>query len=181
MSFLIYKDDISLPSSNNSEEEKLAKIKAYLGEGTVNKTKYTSNSIVKIISPTALIHSNKMILPKFKVNENNINDIDMKQISNRDKIQTLSSFKDNSNMFNEDEETKTSNTTIEILQSNKDNGDEKQKRVKLDRENLLKAFCYGMDPFENSIKEDSEQNEEQYELDYVSLKSKLNDIFNIKL
>ena len=89
MSVLIYKDD-----SNTTINGLIEKIKEKIGKsGTVKET-YTTSNVIKQISPTLLINSNKMVIPKFKLDEKGIEDIDLKIISNKDNITTLKTIDD---------------------------------------------------------------------------------------
>jgi len=67
---------------------------------------------------------------------------------------------------------------------------EEEPRLEMDKENLLKAFKFGMDPFDTCIipnkdndeeEEEEEEEDKKYELKYKSLEDRLNEMFNIKL
>ena len=67
------------------------------------------------------------------------------------------------------------NEDIEILKMENDS----DQRRELDKENLLKAFYFGMDLFEHCISI-NEENEDTFELKYKNLEEKLNEIFSIE-
>ena len=179
MSVLIYKDD-----SNTTINGLIEKIKEKIGKsGTVKET-YTTSNVIKQISPTLLINSNKMVIPKFKLDEKGIEDIDLKIISNKDNITTLKTIDDEIINFNNSGEKDTDNESIDVLEQS----DENDPRLPYDKENLLKAFYLGMDPFESCIKsnkkeenEEEEEDEEEYGLNYLSLAERMEQMFDIKL
>lgn len=172
MSILIYKD-------SNATDEKtnilISKMKEKLGGTSSVKEIYTTSNVIKQISPTLLINSNKMTIPKFRMDDKAIEDIDMKAISNKENITTMKNVSEN--VIKKEEEDK-EDEVIEVLEQE----DEEQGRAELDRENLLKAFYFGMDPFESCIELNNEEEEdEQFGLKYMTLQERLENMFDIKL
>ena len=172
MSILIYKD-------SNATDEKtnilISKMKEKLGGTSSVKEIYTTSNVIKQISPTLLINSNKMTIPKFRMDDKAIEDIDMKAISNKENITTMKNVSEN--VIKKEEEDK-EDEVIEVLEQE----DEEQGRAELDRENLLKAFYFGMDPFESCIElNNQEEEDEQFGLKYMTLQERLENMFDIKL
>lgn len=172
MSILIYKD-------SNATDEKtnilISKMKEKLGGTSSVKEIYTTSNVIKQISPILLINSNKMTIPKFRMDDKAIEDIDMKAISNKENITTMKNVSEN--VIKKEEEDK-EDEVIEVLEQE----DEEQGRAELDRENLLKAFYFGMDPFESCIELNNEEEEdEQFGLKYMTLQERLENMFDIKL
>lgn len=172
MSILIYKD-------SNATDEKtnilISKMKEKIGGTSSVKEIYTTSNVIKQISPTLLINSNKMTIPKFRMDDKAIEDIDMKAISNKENITTMKNVSEN--VIKKEEEDK-EDEVIEVLEQE----DEEQGRAELDRENLLKAFYFGMDPFESCIELNNEEEEdEQFGLKYMTLQERLENMFDIKL
>ena len=172
MSILIYKD------SNVTDEKTnilISKMKEKIGGTSSVKEIYTTSNVIKQISPTLLINSNKMTIPKFRMDDKAIEDIDMKAISNKENITTMKNVSEN--VIKKEEEDK-EDEVIEVLEQE----DEEQGRAELDRENLLKAFYFGMDPFESCIELNNEEEEdEQFGLKYMTLQERLENMFDIKL
>ena len=135
---------------------------------------YTTSNVIKQISPTLLINSNKMTIPKFKMDDKAIEDIDMKAINNKENITTMKNLGEN--VIKKEEEDK-EDEVIEVLEQE----DEEQGRAELDKENLLKAFYFGMDPFESCIELNTEEDDEQFGLKYMTLQERLENMFDIKL
>ena len=172
MSILIYKD-------SNATDEKtnilISKMKEKIGGTSSVKEIYTTSNGIKQISPTLLINSNKMTIPKVRMDDKAIEDIDMKAISNKENITTMKNVSENE--IKKEEEDK-EDEVIEVLEQE----DEEQGRAELDRENLLKAFYFGMDPFESCIELNNEEEEdEQFGLKYMTLQERLENMFYIKL
>lgn len=172
MSILIYKD-------SNATDEKtnilISKMKEKIGGTSSVKEIYTTSNVIKQISPTLLINSNKMTIPKFRMDDKAIEDIDMKAISNKENITTMKNVSEN--VIKKEEEDK-EDEVIEVLEQE----DEEQGRAELDRENLLKAFYFGMDPFESCIElNNQEEEDEQFGLKYMTLQERLENMFDIKL
>lgn len=172
MSILIYKD-------SNATDEKtnilISKMKEKIGGTSSVKEIYSTSNVIKQISPTLLINSNKMTIPKFRMDDKAIEDIDMKAISNKENITTMKNVSEN--VIKKEEEDK-EDEVIEVLEQE----DEEQGRAELDRENLLKAFYFGMDPFESCIELNNEEEEdEQFGLKYMTLQERLENMFDIKL
>ena len=141
MSILIYKDSNATDEKTNTL---IAKMKEKIGGTSSVKEIYTTSNVIKQISPTLLINSNKMTIPKFKMDDKAIEDIDMKAINNKENITTMKNLGEN--VIKKEEEDK-EDEVIEVLEQE----DEEQGRAELDKENLLKAFYFGMDPVIGSI------------------------------
>lgn len=179
MSVLIYKDD-----TNTKIKGLVEKIKEKIGKsGTVKET-YTTSNVIKQISPTLLINSNKVVVPKFNLDEKGIEDIDLKIINDKDNITTIKTIEDEIIQINNLNEKDTDSESIDVLEQS----DEDDPRLPYDKENLLKAFYFGMDPFESCIQsnknfenEEEEEDEKAYELNYLSLPQRLEQMFDIKL
>ena len=171
MSILIYKDSNATDEKTNTL---IAKMKEKLGGTSSVKEIYTTSNVIKQISPTLLINSNKMTIPKFKMDDKAIEDIDMKAINNKENITTMKNLGEN--VIKKEEEDK-EDEVIEVLEQE----DEEQGRAELDKENLLKAFYFGMDPFESCIELNTEEDDEQFGLKYMTLQERLENMFDIKL
>lgn len=171
MSILIYKDSNATDEKTNTL---IAKMKEKLGGTSSVKEIYTTSNVIKQISPTLLINSNKMTIPKFKMDDKAIEDIDMKAINNKENITTMKNLGEN--VIKKEEEDK-EDEVIEVLEQE----DEEQGRAELDKENLLKAFYFGMDPFESCIELNNEEDDEQFGLKYMTLQERLENMFDIKL
>lgn len=173
MSILIYKDSSATDEKTNAL---ITKMKEKIGGTSSVKEVFTTSNVIKQISPTLLINSNKLIIPKFKMDDKAIEDIDMKAINNKDNITTMKNV--NENVIKKEEENK-EDEVIEVLEQE----DEEQGRVELDKENLLKAFYFGMDPFESCIQlnNSEEEEEEEFRLKYLTLQERLENMFDIKL
>ena len=115
-----------------------------------------------------------MTIPKFKMDDKAIEDIDMKAINNKENITTMKNLGEN--VIKKEEEDK-EDEVIEVLEQE----DEEQGRAELDKENLLKAFYFGMDPFESCIELNTEEDDEQFGLKYMTLQERLENMFDIKL
>ena len=161
MSILIYKDSNATDEKTNTL---IAKMKEKIGGTSSVKEIYTTSNVIKQISPTLLINSNKMTIPKFKMDDKAIEDIDMKAINNKENITTMKNLGENV-----------------IKKEEEDKEDEEQGRAELDKENLLKAFYFGMDPFESCIELNNEEDDEQFGLKYMTLQERLENMFDIKL
>lgn len=171
MSILIYKDSNATDEKTNTL---IAKMKEKIGGTSSVKEIYTTSNVIKQISPTLLINSNKMTIPKFKMDDKAIEDIDMKAINNKENITTMKNLGEN--VIKKEEEDK-EDEVIEVLEQE----DEEQGRAELDKENLLKAFYFGMDPFESCIELNTEEDDEQFGLKYMTLQERLENMFDIKL
>ena len=171
MSILIYKDSNATDEKTNTL---IAKMKEKIGGTSSVKEIYTTSNVIKQISPTLLINSNKMTIPKFKMDDKAIEDIDMKAINNKENITTMKNLGEN--VIKKEEEDK-EDEDIEVLEQE----DEEQGRAELDKENLLKAFYFGMDPFESCIELNTEEDDEQFGLKYMTLQERLENMFDIKL
>ena len=188
-SFLIYKDE---PNENikeiiNKTIEKLGKDQ--LGD---YKENYSNSISIKTISPSLIINIKEkepiQLLPKFLINkEETLNSIDVEKIKKKEDLIPLKEIPEStlSKLNKEEEEEK--GKKYEILEP--DNIEE-EPRLEMDKENLLKAFKFGMDPFDTCIipnkdndeeEEEEEEEDKKYELKYKSLEDRLNEMFNIKL
>ena len=188
-SFLIYKDE---PNENIKEiiNKTIEKIgKDQIGE---YKENYSNSISIKTISPSLIINIKEkepiQLLPKFLINkEETLNSIDVEKIKKKEDLIPLKEIPEStlSKLNKEEEEEK--GKKYEILEPE---NLEEDPRLEMDKENLLKGFKFGMDPFDtciipNKAIEDEEEEEEdedkKYELKFKSLEDRLNEMFNIKL
>ena len=188
-SFLIYKDD---PNENIKEiiNKTIEKIgKDQIGE---YKENYSNSISIKTISPSLIINIKEkepvQLLPKFLINkEETLNSIDIEKLKKKEDLIPLKEIQKStlSKLNKEEEEEK--GKKYEILEPE---NLEEDPRLEMDKENLLKGFKFGMDPFDtciipNKAIEDEEEEEEdedkKYELKFKSLEDRLNEMFNIKL
>ncbi len=188
-SFLIYKDE---PNENIKEiiNKTIEKIgKDQIGE---YKENYSNSISIKTISPSLIINIKEkepvQLLPKFLINkEETLNSIDIEKLKKKEDLIPLKEIQKStlSKLNKEEEEEK--GKKYEILEPE---NLEEDPRLEMDKENLLKGFKFGMDPFDtciipNKAIEDEEEEEEdedkKYELKFKSLEDRLNEMFNIKL
>ena len=186
-SFLIYKDE---PNENIKEiiNKTIEKIgKDQIGE---YKENYSNSISIKTISPSLIINIKEkepiQLLPKFLINkEETLNSIDIEKLKKKEDLIPLKEIQKStlSKLNKEEEEEK--GKKYEILEPE---NLEEDPRLEMDKENLLKGFKFGMDPFDtciipNKANEDEEEEEEdkKYELKFKSLEDRLNEMFNIKL
>ena len=187
-SFLIYKDE---PNENIKEiiNKTIEKIgKDQIGE---YKENYSNSISIKTISPSLIINIKEkepvQLLPKFLINkEETLNSIDIEKLKKKEDLIPLKEIPEStlSKLNKEEEEEK--GKKYEILEPE---NLEEDPRLEMDKENLLKGFKFGMDPFDtciipNKANEDEEEEEDEdkkYELKFKSLEDRLNEMFNIKL
>ena len=188
-SFLIYKDE---PNENIKEiiNKTIEKIgKDQIGE---YKENYSNSISIKTISPSLIINIKEkepiQLLPKFLINkEETLNSIDIEKIKKKEDLIPLKEIPEStlSKLNKKEEEEK--GKKYEILEPEYL---EEDPRLVLDKENLLKGFKFGMDPFDTCIipnkdndneEEDEEDEDKKYELKFKSLEDRLNEMFNIKL
>ena len=144
--------------------------------------KVMRSEVFKNVTPLLIIHGDedrKQLNIKFNVD-----------LSSTASAASQKASKNPEKKFPEEDRTyskeKTKEKSIEIAQ--KQEGD-KSHNTKYEVKNLLRAFKFGMDPFENCIKgEESEENEEgeeenegEFEVEYVSLKDKVKELFGVDL
>ena len=188
-SFLIYKDE---PNENIKEiiNKTIEKIgKDQIGE---YKENYSNSISIKTISPSLIINIKEkepvQLLPKFLINkEETLNSIDIEKLKKKEDLIPLKEIQKStlSKLNKEEEEEK--GKKYEILEPE---NLEEDPRLEMDKENLLKGFKFGMDPFDTCIipnkaieeeEEEEEEEDKKYELKYKSLEDRLNEMFNIKL
>jgi hypothetical protein len=188
-SFLIFKDE-----TNENIKEIINKTIEKLGKDQLGdyKENYSNSISIKTISPSLIINIKEkepiQLLPKFLINkEETLNSIDVEKIKKKEDLIPLKEIPEStlSKLNKEEEEEK--GKKYEILEP--DNIEE-EPRLEMDKENLLKAFKFGMDPFDTCIipnkdndeeEEEEEEEDKKYELKYKSLEDRLNEMFNIKL
>ena len=188
-SFLIFKDE-----TNENIKEIINKTIEKLGKDQLGdyKENYSNSISIKTISPSLIINIKEkepiQLLPKFLINkEETLNSIDIEKIKKKEDLIPLKEIPEStlSKLNKEEEEEK--GKKYEILEP--DNIEE-EPRLEMDKENLLKAFKFGMDPFDTCIipnkdndeeEEEEEEEDKKYELKYKSLEDRLNEMFNIKL
>ena len=188
-SFLIYKDE---PNENIKEiiNKTIEKIgKDQIGE---YKENYSNSISIKTISPSLIINIKEkepiQLLPKFLINkEETLNSIDIEKIKKKEDLIPLKEIPEStlSKLNKKEEEEK--GKKYEILEPE---NLEEDPRLEMDKENLLKGFKFGMDPFDTCIipnkdndneEEEEEDEDKKYELKFKSLEDRLNEMFNIKL
>ena len=188
-SFLIFKDE-----TNENIKEIINKTIEKLGKDQLGdyKENYSNSISIKTISPSLIINIKEkepiQLLPKFLINkEETLNSIDVEKIKKKEDLIPLKEIPEStlSKLNKEEEEEK--GKKYEILEP--DNIEE-EPRLEMDKENLLKAFKFGMDPFDTCIipnkdndneEEEEEDEDKKYELKFKSLEDRLNEMFNIKL
>ena len=188
-SFLIFKDE-----TNENIKEIINKTIEKLGKDQLGdyKENYSNSISIKTISPSLIINIKEkepiQLLPKFLINkEETLNSIDVEKIKKKEDLIPLKEIPEStlSKLNKEEEEEK--GKKYEILEP--DNIEE-EPRLEMDKENLLKAFKFGMDPFDTCIipnkdndeeEEEEEEEDKKYELKYKSLEDRLNEMFNIIL
>ena len=187
-SFLIFKDE-----TNENIKEIINKTIEKLGKDQLGdyKENYSNSISIKTISPSLIINIKEkepiQLLPKFLINkEETLNSIDVEKKKKKEDLIPLKEIPEStlSKLNKEEEEEK--GKKYEILEP--DNIEE-EPRLEMDKENLLKAFKFGMDPFDTCIipnkdndeEEEEEEEDKKYELKYKSLEDRLNEMFNIKL
>ena len=188
-SFLIYKDE---PNENIKEiiNKTIEKIgKDQIGE---YKENYSNSISIKTISPSLIINIKEkepiQLLPKFLINkEETLNSIDIEKKKKKEDLIPLKEIPEStlSKLNKKEEEEK--GKKYEILEPE---NLEEDPRLEMDKENLLKGFKFGMDPFDTCIipnkdndneEEEEEDEDKKYELKFKSLEDRLNEMFNIKL
>ena len=188
-SFLIYKDE---PNENIKEiiNKTIEKIgKDQIGE---YKENYSNSISIKTISPSLIINIKEkepiQLLPKFLINkEETLNSIDIEKLKKKEDLIPLKEIPEStlSKLNKKEEEEK--GKKYEILEPE---NLEEDPRLEMDKENLLKGFKFGMDPFDTCIipnkdndneEEEEEDEDKKYELKFKSLEDRLNEMFNIKL
>ena len=188
-SFLIFKDE-----TNENIKEIINKTIEKLGKDQLGdyKENYSNSISIKTISPSLIINIKEkepiQLLPKFLINkEETLNSIDVEKIKKKEDLIPLKEIPEStlSKLNKEEEEEK--GKKYEILEPE---NLEEDPRLEMDKENLLKAFKFGMDPFDTCIipnkdndeeEEEEEEEDKKYELKYKSLEDRLNEMFNIKL
>ena len=188
-SFLIFKDE-----TNENIKEIINKTIEKLGKDQLGdyKENYSNSISIKTISPSLIINIKEkepiQLLPKFLINkEETLNSIDVEKIKKKEDLIPLKEIPEStlSKLNKEEEEEK--GKKYEILEPE---NLEEDPRLEMDKENLLKGFKFGMDPFDTCIipnkdndneEEEEEDEDKKYELKFKSLEDRLNEMFNIKL
>jgi len=191
--FLIYKDDY----------EKIKNLISNIKNNNNNEIKeiFSTSNAIKNISPTLIININdekKTIFPKFNINEENFKNFDINSIKNF--IPKFENLNENFNKKNNEINIKNNNENDENNSENNENNSENSEnseyeilepenieedpRLELDKENLLKGFKYGMDPFDMNIKFNKNLDEDdnnKYNIEFKSLEENLEELFDIQL
>lgn len=175
MSILINKDDNLDPTLLSQIKEKM----------NIKSENYTTASLIKQISPTVFLTAHNKLLPKMKINnQQELDAINLEQIKNKDNIETIDKIDEKIILLENELNKKKNIEEIDILQY--EDEENEQRRLDIDKENLLKGFKFAFDPFDNCINakggnEEEEEEEEngKYELEYQKFDERLNDIFGI--
>jgi len=185
--FLIYKED------SEKYKDTLTNIKNNnnISSGKEIKEIYSSSNAIKNISPSLIFHINdekKTIFPKFNINnEEVLKDFNINSV--KDSIPKFEKFESNNNNNNNNNDNSNNSDNeeneedeYEILEPE---NIEEDPRLELDKENLLKGFKFGMDPFDMNIKftknKDDEDENNKYNIEFKSLQENLQELFDIQL
>jgi len=183
--FLIFKED------SEKYKDILTNIKNNKNFSLGNEIKeiYSSSNAIKNISPSLITHINdekKTIFPKFNINNEevlkdfNINSV-KDSIPKFEKFESNNNNKDNENNSNNSDDEENEEDEYEILEPE---NIEEDPRLELDKENLLKGFKFGMDPFDMNInftKNKDDDDENKYNIEFKSLQENLQELFDIQL